>query len=339
MALKRVTIADVSKATGVSTGAISRILNNDPSLNVREETKALVRETILKLGYSPNPQARGLRTSRSGTIAMIVPEINSPAFPAIILGAQEAAREKSYSMLLGGIGEEGEDPNLPARILERNRVDGFLVSTGYREREQFDAIKSLSAPVVLVNRYVDEAVPYVILDDAEGVRAMVHYLHALGHRRIAFLGAMHRYLGRSRVAGYRSGMEEVDLPVDEDLVADAGYTKKGGEKAAERLFELKSPPTAVFATNQLVAAGAMQEARHRGLSIPRDVSIASLYDGPVAELLSPSVTSVSFPLDRLGYESVSMLVELINGQDSEGKGVTIRHERIVERESTGPAPR
>ncbi|KQR77016.1 LacI family transcriptional regulator [Burkholderia sp. Leaf177] len=338
MAAKRVTISDVAKATGVSAGAISRILNNDPSLNVREETKTHVREMITKLGYSPNPQARGLRMSRSGTIAMIVPEINSPAFPAIILGAQTAARELSYSMLLGGIGAEGEDPTLAARILERNRVDGFLVSTGFREKEQFAAVKKLSAPVVLVNRYVDDSVPHVILDDEDGVRAMIVYLFNLGHRRIAFLGGTLRFLGSRRLNGYKLALKELGLPFDNSLVIDAGYDREGGEKAASQLLQLRRRPTALFSTNQLVAAGAMHEAHRRGFKVPNDVSVASLYDGAVAELLNPTVTSVSYPLDRLGYEAVSLLVALVNGRSPGEASITIRHEKIIERQSTGPAP-
>ncbi|AME23717.1 LacI family DNA-binding transcriptional regulator [Burkholderia sp. PAMC 26561] len=336
MAVKRVTISDVAKATGVSAGAISRILNNDPSLNVREETKNHVREMITKLGYSPNPQARGLRMSRSGTIAMIVPEINSPAFPAIILGAQAAAGERSYSMLLGGIGEEGEDPTLAARILERNRVDGFLVSTGRREKEQFAAVKKLNAPVVLVNRYADDSVPHVILDDEGGVRAMVRYLFDLGHRRIGFLGGTLRFLGSRRLKGYKRALEELGVPFDGSLVVDAGYDRLGGEKAASKLLDLPQRPTAFFSTNQLVAAGAMHEAHRRGYAVPDDLSVASLYDGPVAELLNPTVTSVFYPLDRLGYEAVSMLVALLTGQSTGDISLTIQHENIMERQSTGP---
>jgi len=297
---KRVTISDVAKATGVSVGAVSRILNNDPTLNVREETKTHVRRTIAELGYSPNPQARGLRMSRSGTIAMIVPEINSPAFTAIILGAQKAARERGYSMLLGGIGEEGDDPQLPSRILTRNQVDGFLISTGSQEKEQLAAVKTLGAPSVLVNRYLDESHPYVVLDDVRGVTAIIKHLIELGHNRIAFLGGLRRYLGTRRLAGYKAALKEAGLPFDPSLAIESGYDREGGERGARTLLSLANRPTAIFATNHLVAAGAMHEAHRQGFNVPKDLSVASFYDGPVAELLNPAVTSVLYPLDRLG---------------------------------------
>ena len=153
---KRATITDVAKAAGISIGAVSRILNADPSISVREETRAAVHRAMAELGYSPNPHARSLRMARTGTIAMILPEIESPAFPMIIQGGQRAAYERGYSMLLGGIGPDGDDPALPARLLQRNRVDGFLVSTGLREPDTLAALRTLEVPSVLLNRFLDE---------------------------------------------------------------------------------------------------------------------------------------------------------------------------------------
>jgi DNA-binding LacI/PurR family transcriptional regulator len=338
MASRRVTISDVADVAGVSVGAVSRILNNDPTLSVREETRQQVHRTIAELGYSPNPQARGLRMARSGSIAMIVPEINSPAFAPIILGAQRAARERNYSMILGGIGEEGEDPELAARILARNRVDGFLISTGRHEKEQFAALKGLNAPSVLVNRYLDDKHPHVVLDDRNGTRAIVEHLLDLGHKRIAFLGGLRRYLGKRRLEGYRDALAAAGIAFDSKLTVESGYDREGGENGISQVLSLAKRPTAIFATNHLVAAGAMLGAQRRGLKVPDDLSVASFYDGPVAELLNPTVTAVSFPLERLGYESVSMLVDLMLGATVKCRSLVIPHERIVERKSTARAP-
>lgn len=335
---KRVTIADVAKATGVSPGAISRILNNDPTLNVREETKHNVMRAIAELGYSPNPQARGLRLARSGSLAMIVPEINSPAFVAIIQGAQRAARESGYSMLIGGIGEEGEDPDLAARILASNRVDGFLISTGKNEAKQLAAARTLRAPAVLVNRYLDETFPHVVLDDESGVALAVRNLVELGHQRIAFLGSTRRFLGTRRLAGYKRALSECGLPFDKRFVINSGYDRDGGEAAARTVLALKDRPTAIFATNHLVAAGALRAAQEFGLRVPESLSIASFYDGPVAELLTPAVTSVAYPLEQLGYESVQMLIRMIGGETPSTTSVIIQPTGLVVRQSTGPAP-
>ena len=335
MAGKRVTIADVAKATGVSPGAISRILNNDPTLNVRDETKETVRRAIAELGYVPNPQARGLRLARSGSLAMIVPEINSPAFVAIIQGAQRAAYELGYSMLIGGIGEEGEDPNLAARILSSNRVDGFLISTGKQEARQLAAAQQLGAPVVLVNRYLNEQLPHVMLDDEAGVALAIRHLADLGHERIGFLGSTRRFLGTRRLAGFRQGLAERGLRFDKRYVVNCGYDRKGGEAGAHAVLALADRPTAIFATNHLVAAGALRVARELGLSVPGALSVASFYDGPVADLLTPAVTSVAYPLDQLGYDAVRMLVRLITGEVPAATGITIQPTGLVIRQSTG----
>lgn len=269
---------------------------------------------------------------------MIVPEINSPAFLAIINGAQKAAREREYSMILGGLGEEGEDPQLAARMLVTNHVDGFLISTGRREEEQLAAVRSLEAPSVLVNRYLDATHPHVVLDDLNGAQAMVEHLLGLGHQRIAFVGGLGRFLGGRRVAGYEAALSAAGLAIDPSLEVEAGYTREGGEAAIEKLLRLPSRPTAIFATNHLVAAGVMLGAQRRGLSIPEDISVASFYDGSVAELLNPTLTAVSFPLDRLGYESVQILVDLILGIEPAERSIVIAHQSIVHRRSTGVLP-
>ena len=335
MADKRVTIADVARATGVSPGAISRILNNDPTLNVRDETKETVRRAIAELGYIPNPQARGLRLARSGSLAMIVPEINSPAFVAIIQGAQRAAYELGYSMLIGGIGPDGEDPNLAARILASNRVDGLLISTGKQEARQLAAVQQLRAPAVLVNRYLNERFPHVVLDDEAGVALAIRHLAGLGHERIGFLGSTRRFLGTRRLAGFKHAIAQCGLRFDKRFVVNCGYDREGGEAGARSVLALADRPTAVFATNHLVAAGALRAAQELGLSVPGALSVASFYDGPVADLLTPAVTSVAYPLDELGYEAVRMLVRLIAGEASATTSVTIQPTGLVVRQSTG----
>jgi DNA-binding LacI/PurR family transcriptional regulator len=337
MSRKRATISDVAKASGISIGAVSRILNKDPTLAVREETRIAVHRTIAKLGYSPNPHARSLRMARTGSLAMILPEINSPAFTAMIQGAQKAAHERGYSMLLGGIGPDGDDPKLPARLLERNRVDGFLVSSGLRETQSLAALRSLGAPAVLLNRYLDDAQPHVVLDDKGGASALVRHLTDLGHRRIGFLGSPKRFLGTRRVAGYRAALSEVGISFDASLIADAGYTREGGESAMEALLSLRRPPTAVFTTNHLVAAGALVTAERRGITVPKDLSIGSFYDGPVAEILHPSLTAVRFPLEQLGFRATSMLIDLVEGKKVTQTSVILPHEKVVVRASTGPA--
>ena len=338
MSSKRATITDVAKAAGVSIGAVSRILNRDPSLTVRDETRAAVHQAIASLGYSPNPHARSLRMARTGSLAMILPEIDSPAFPAMIQGAQKAANERGYSMLLGGVGPDCDDPGLPARLLQRNHVDGFLISSGLREADTLAALRSLKAPAVLLNRYLDTNQPHVVLDDEGGAAALVRHLVALGHRRIAFLGSSERFLGTRRVAGYKAALEEAGIAFDPGLVLEAGYDRAGGERVTEELLSLSRPPTAVFATNHLVAAGAMATAARRGVSVPAELSVGSFYDGPVAELLHPSLTAVRFPLEQLGFRAASMLIDLLEGRPVERTDVVLRHEKVVKRGSTAAPP-
>ncbi|ALM84079.1 LacI family DNA-binding transcriptional regulator [Bordetella sp. N] len=334
-----VKIVDVAKAANVSPAIVSRILSNDAKLVVRDDTRQRVQEAIEALGYTPNPQARGLRLSRSNTLAMIVPEINSPVFPVIIQGAQRAAWEHGYSLLVGGMGGEEEDPQVAGRLLRSNRIDGLLVTTGRHEEQMLQELATLNAPFVLVNRYLDEDHPYVALDERGAAAAITRHLTELGHRRIAFLGGLQRRVGERRVAGYADALAEAGLPWAPELVVEAGYYKHGGESGLRQLLALDDPPTAVLATNEIVAAGAMAVAHAEGIRIPKDMSLASFSDGMVAELLSPSLTAVRFPLERVGYEATTMLVAIVEGRSLPQTRISLPHDEVILRHSTGAAPR
>lgn len=335
---KVVKIVDVAKAANVSPAVVSRILSNDSKLVVREETRARVQQAIEELGYTPNLQARGLRLSRSNTLAMIVPELNSPVFPVIIQGAQRAAWERGYSLLVGGMGGEEEDPKVAGRLLRSNRIDSLLVTTGRHEAQMLQELATLNAPFVLVNRYLDDQHPYVELDERGAAAAITRHFIELGHRRIAFLGGLQRRVGERRVAGYADALAEAGLPWVPQLVVDAGYYKPGGEDGLRQLLALDEPPTAVVATNEIVAAGAMAAAHRQGVRIPRDLSIASFSDGIVAELLSPALTAVRFPLERMGYLATAMLVDIVEGRGEPQAGLCLPHESVIVRDSTARPP-
>ena len=239
-------------------------------------------------------------------------------------------------MLVGGVGPDCDDPGLPARLLQRNHVDGFLISSGLREAATLAALSTLQTPAVLLNRYLDADFPHVVFDDEAGVAALVRHLIALGHRRIGFLGSTKRFLGKRRVAGYRTALRGAGIAADQMLVLDAGYTRAGGQQAAEALLTMPQPPTAVFATNHLVAAGAIAAAGRLDIAIPAELSIGSFYDGPVAELLHPSRTAVRFPLEQLGFRAASMLIDLLEDKPVKQTSVTLSHEQVVQRGSTAP---
>lgn len=332
----RATIRDVARASGVSIGAVSRIVNGDPSLKVRKETRDAVQEAIEALGYVPNAQAKALRQSRVGTLGMIAPEIYSPAFPELVRGAQQEASDRGYSLILAGLGADGENPRLARDLLQRNHVDGVLLSTGLMEETVLAEARALTAPAVLVNRYIDEAFPHVLFDDAAGAMQLVEHLTDLGHRRIAYLGALDRSLGSRRIAGLAAGLERAGLALAPDLLIETGYEREDGERAAAFLLDHPTPPTAIIATNHVVAAGVAMAARARGISIPDGLSIASFYDSPLAELLSPSLTSVRYPLHALGQQAVRMLIDLIEKRTPETVGQIIAPDGVIVRQSTGP---
>lgn len=332
----RATIRDVAQASGVSISAVSRILNGDPTMRVREETRDAVHNAIAALGYMPNTQAKALRQARVGTLGMIAPEIYSPAFPELVRGAQQAASGCGYSLILAGLGADGENPRLARELLQRNHVDGVLLSTGVMEEAVLAEARALTAPAVLLNRYIDESFPHVIVDDQAGAMQLMAYLTGLGHRRVAYLGALDRSLGSRRLAGFTQALDEAGLALAPEMMIETGYEREDGEQAAAGLLDRPEPPTAIIATNHVVAAGVVIAARERGIAVPGGLSVASFYDTPLAELLTPSLTSVRYPLQTLGDQAVRLLVDLIEDKAPEALGQIIPPDGVIVRHSTGP---
>ena len=315
--------------------AVSRVISDDKTFVVRDETRQRITEMARELKYQPSPIARGLRISRTFSLGAVIPELDNPVHARIIIGAERAAAEHGYSLLIAHRDVGMSETSIYERLVHRNRVDGLIVATLQDEQVGVAALKELDHPFVLVNRKAMGVRHYVVVNDRGGSKKAVSYLVSLGHRRIAHLsGAPHRYNSQCRFRGYKDGLLEAGLPFDERLVAEAGYTQTGGAAAMRQILDSAAPrPTAVFATTLLVAAGAMSVLRSKGIRIPEDLSIIGFNDGAIAEILAPPLTAVRTPLERMGYEAANSLIGYIEGQGDFG-GKTLPHTEIVERAST-----
>ena len=333
------TISDVAKAAGVSMAAVSRVACGDKTFVIRDETRERITEAARKLNYKPSPVARGLRKSKTFSLGIVVPELDNPIHARIIMGAERAAAERGYSLLIAHRGIGMSEIEIYERLVQQNRVDGLIVATLQDEKLAVPALQKLDNPFVLVNRKARGGKHYVVVDDRGGSKLAVDFLVSLGHRRIAHLsGEPHRYNSKCRLQGYKDGLQNADIPFDEHLVAEAGYTQSGGAAAVRQILEKGAPPaTAIFATTLLVAAGAMSALWSEGIRVPDEISVIGFNDGAVAEVLAPPLTTVRTPLEEMGFEAVSSLIQHLEG---EGKfiGRTLPGAEIIERASTGPPP-
>jgi LacI family transcriptional regulator len=333
------TIGDVANGAGVSRSLVSRVLNGDASVRVRPETRERVLRVAAELAYTPNHNARALRLSRSGAIALIVPDVNSAIFADMLNGVEDAADEADYVVLLGR-GERLEPGGRRLhRLVEEQRVDGYLLQ--YRDDRTATPIESLisrDAPVVVINSQHRDDVSSVILDDPAAARVAVEHLVALGHEHIAMIsGVSGTPTAARREEGFFDAMKAAERSVPDGWVIRAGYRPESGESALLQLWSAPHRPTAIVVANVNAAFGALRAARSLGIDIPGRLSIVALHDVWTAEHTWRPLTCVRMPLYELGKEAVQALMNRLSGNSPIEVVITQPEPRLIRRESTGPA--
>ncbi len=329
-------LSDVARLAGVDVSTASRVLRGEASQRIRPETRERILESARSLDYEPNTLAQGLRTSRTRTLGLIVPQLDNPVFASAIRGAEKSAARHGYSLLIAHR-ESGATDAVYQRLSHRNRVDGLLVASLDDDVLLKQELESTHAPFVLLNRRLPGSPYCVVLDSRAAAAIAVDHLAAQGHRRIAHLaGRPGGFNAGERLAGYRDGLARHGIAFDPALVAVAGYTAEGGAAAMRSL--LKEKPTAVLGATLVTAAGAMAVLHEAGLQIPGDVSVVGLHDAAVATMLYPQLTTVQMPTERMGEIACDLLIDLVNGGTPQPVA-PLPPDGLVLRASTGPAPR
>src|SRR5579871_6514784 len=335
-----VRLADVAKAAGVGTSIVSRVLNEDPTVSIRPETRERIIEAAKTLEYRPNAFARGLKLRRTMTIGMVIPNLAYPVNAEIIRGAERAAAAAGYVILLADADEFLQTGEAYQRLLLEQRVDGLLIASASTEEPFLMELVSKRLPFVLVNRRHPNMGPSVVVDDVAGMALAVAHLAALGHRRIAHIaGPADVDTARRRLAGFRAGMRDAGLRVRRDHVVEAPYEEEGGKLALLRLLELSPRPTAIVIWSLAAAVGALSGASERGVAIPDELSVVGFHDAPIAAYLQPPLTTVRLPLGEMAEESVRVLLGLIQGSKDGNRSRDVRvaaEPVLVERRSTAP---
>lgn len=332
----KVTLNDVALQAGVDRSVVSRVINEDPKLNVRPETRQRVRETIERLGYRPNVAARSLRTARAYMFGLLIPEFANPVYAEIIKGAEQAAGKLGYGLMTASSSGVQLGLRHYLDLLGQGRVDGLLFA-GEESGHELAQLRTSDVPWVLVNRRLAGSHRYVVLDDERGSRLAVEHLVSLGHRRIAHLaGPEGADTGRRRRAGYLAAMQDAGLQVRPEFIAHADYTPAGGAAALASLLSGPNPPTAVFVANVASAVGALHAAHALGVSVPTGLSVIAVHDMPLASHLVPGLTTVRMPLEELGRRALELLA--CRGPDEQITEVVTEPVDLVVRESTSAPP-
>jgi LacI family transcriptional regulator len=334
----RATLRDVARIAGVHPGTVSRALNPETEALVRDETVRRVRRVATELGYRPNPHARGLKTSRSYTVGVIVPDIQNPLFPPIIRGLDDRLGEAGYTALIANTDNDAARERVDFEAMRARQVDGIVTATARADHELLHEVAASGTPVVLVNRRVqDGSLPSATADDRAGARLAVEHLVELGHTRIAHLaGPQDLSTGLQRHEGFAEAMRDAGL--DAALVRiGRAFTEPEGARLCQALVDDAEPFTAIVAGNDLMALGCYDVLAARGIDCPGHVSIVGFNDMPFADRFSPPLTTVGIPQYELGVAAAELLLERLQG-GGDGPDHVVLSTGLIVRGSTARGP-
>ncbi|MEW1844020.1 LacI family DNA-binding transcriptional regulator [Nonomuraea angiospora] len=325
-------IKDVAAQAGVSVATVSRVLNDNPS--VTEETRNRVHDAMAALNYRPNAVARSLRTEATRTLGLIIGDILNPFFAELARAVEDEAREAGYTVIIGNADERADQQDHYVRTLLERRVDGLLICPTAEVTPLVEEVSQGERPLVFLDRTLSGVeVPSVRADGSTAIAELVAHLRALGHRRIAFVsGPSTLSTGRERTEAFLRAAAEHGLEVPEEYVRHGDFRAGSGRRITAELLDLPEPPRAIFLGDNLMALGALDEVRERGLDIPRDVALASFDDVPWFNHVHPRITAISQPTAELGRRAVRVILDALSGRAAES---VVLPARLVARESCG----
>lgn len=338
---RAVTLREVADRAGVHPSTASRALNPATRDLVNAMTTERVMEAAKVLGYRPNSLARGLKTNKTFSIGMLLPDLTNPLFPPIVRGVEDTLGSADYTLVLGNTDNDLErEAQLISSMMDR-RVDGMILATAQRHTPSIASLIEAELPLLLVNRTLDKlTVPSVTTDDHVGIGLAIKHLVELGHTRIAHVaGPQHLSTGLDRYRGFQAWMKILGLEVDPQLVSFADwYHEDPGAKAFWSILDRRTDFSAVVAANDLIAIGCYDVLNDMGRSIGADVSVTGYNDMPFADKLSPPLTTVQIPHYQMGVRAADLMLELLEG-GGESQAISIKlTPSLIVRRSTGPVP-
>ncbi len=333
----KATINDVARLAGVSKRTVSRVLNDSPKVN--EETRAVIQKVIKQLKYVPSPQARGLASSRSYLIGLLYDDPNSLFIHAVQRGILSVCVDAGYELVVHPCDHRAS--NLVSRVkqlITRSKLDGVVILpplsaddklASALDREGFEYVRLAAVSL-------DKPERMVVSDDRKVMHQLARHFVDAGHERIAIItGPKYRLATEERLEGFRDGLADCGVKLDSRNVVEGDFSYESGIECAQRLLSRKHPPTAIFASNDEMAAGVIRAAWELGVRVPEDLSVAGYDDSPLASKIVPPLTTFRRHNEAMAAIAVRKLIACIAGNRTEAQELpsTIAPE-LVPREST-----
>lgn len=333
---KRVTLKNIADHVGSSATTVSRVLNGEAKrYRISKETEDAVRRAAVKLQYTPDHQARGLRLNRTNSIGLIIPDISNPFFALLARSIANEARKNGYSIMLCDSQDSTKLEVDSLQLFQSRKVDGLIVCPIGQEYRHLEQLCHDGVPMVVADRHFPRLkCPYVISDNYRGSAEAANYLIENGHRSIACIqGLLHTSVNDDRLRGYRDAHEMHNIPVDESLIVGDSFGERNGYIGAKLLLNRTSRPTALFTCSNLTALGVWRAISEEGLKIPEDISMISYDDQPYSDYLSTPMTTVGQQTAEMGQIAFKILIDEIDGESNTGTNGVVLPTKLMIRES------
>jgi LacI family repressor for deo operon, udp, cdd, tsx, nupC, and nupG len=336
---REIRIADVARLAGVSTATVSRVLANPDK--VRPKTRDLVTEAVRRSGYTPNSVARNLRTRRTMTVLVVVPNLANPVFAQILRGIDDELTQSGYGLVIGSLDNCIEREARYVGLALSRQIDGIILMNGRVPENGRRTMSEAGLPMVAMCAAIpDSGIPIVTVQDREASQSAVRHLVGLGHRRLGYIaGPSGNVIEAERFAGFSKGVAEAGL-AEEDFVRWEGrFEFSAGVKAAEAYLGLMNRPTGVYASCDESAIGFIKTIRAAGIRVPEDVSVIGFDGIEFADYIEPTLTTFQQPLHEMGRAGAGVLLRLIRNEAKPEDWSVHLPLTFLERDTTGPALR
>ncbi|EXU76408.1 DNA-binding transcriptional regulator CytR [Erwinia mallotivora] len=309
-----VTMKDVAEKAGVSTATVSRTLMNPDKVSAA--TRQKVEEAVIAVGYSPHTLARNARRTESKTILAIVPDICDPFFSEMIRGIEVVASRHGYLVLIGDCAHQLHHEQSFLNLMMTRQIDGMILLGSQLPFKSSMEERQNLPPIVMANEFAPELdLPSVHIDNLTAAFEAVNHLLKLGHSRIACIaGPHHMPLCQFRLQGYIQALQRHGISLEPHYIVRGDFTFDAGSRALKQLMALPVPPDALFCHSDIMALGAMSQAKSMGLRVPQDLSLIGFDDIELSRYSDPQLTTIVHPRFNIGREAMNLLLEQMQGK-------------------------
>ena len=337
-------IVDVAAKAGVSVATVSRVLSNKP--HVRPALRERVLAAVAQLDYQPSRVARSLRMQRSQVFGLIIGDIQNPFFTALARAVEDIAHSHEHAVFLCNTDENADKEQLYVALMEAEQVAGVIIAPTQEINSPCRWLVESGVPVVAIDRRLhDLKVDTVLVDNVHSAREVVRHLIEQGHQRIAVIaGPSATTTGRERLEGYVLAMEEAGRAINPAYIRQGLHTEEVGMRMAFELLDEPSPPDAIFAANNLLAAGVLAAMQSRNIRVPDELAIAAFGEVPWMRLVNPPMTVVRLPIYDMGAAAANLLIDRIHrrgtnaGEQPPPQEVVLRGQLLIRESSLRSVP-